>query len=183
MINNFDKFPRQFVSWEYYFVQILNRKISWSNNKNRCIKTYYIDTQEYLNKKVQEMIIIAQATSSRIYIYPVRRRYKDIAMWVMTLLFEYIKNNDFSWLPRILDSASGKSTWVERLWIVDVDDKESLQSTIDHIKSIRPHREPEYILETVKWWHIVTKPFDVSQYKLQREIKKNNPTLLFATTI
>jgi hypothetical protein len=68
----------------------------------------------------------------------------------MRLLLEYIQNDDYAGLPRVLDSASGKDNGVERLRVVDVDDKGKLQETIDHIKTLRPYRDPEYILETMK---------------------------------
>ena len=85
MINNFDRFPREFKNWEFYFIQLIKRAkdnpwvrwINW-NNHARCIKTYSIRTQEDLKKRKQEMIDIATVCNARIYIHPARRNEEEI---------------------------------------------------------------------------------------------------------
>lgn len=85
MVDNFDKFKREFKEWEFYFIQIIKRSkdnpwVKWINGNNhaRCIKEYSIYTAEDIEKRKQEMIDIATVCNARIYIHPARRRADDI---------------------------------------------------------------------------------------------------------
>lgn len=182
MINNFSKFPFEFVPGEFYFFQIINREKSSTNNKSRCIKSYFIRDQEHLDKKMEEMIKISEATNSRIYMHPSRRSERKISLELLTYTADCIKYNEIGRLWRWYETVCWRDHWVEKIRLVDVDTKDQsvVEETVKHIKSLRPFREPRIINKTVNGYHILYKGwFDSSQYKLWRDIHRNNPTLLF----
>lgn len=185
MINNFDKFIRDFVEWEFYFVQILDRsKASW-NNKTRCIKSYYVESAEYLAKKKEEMIRIAETTWCRIYAHPWRRNKKQIALKLLAYIADCISTETTNKIRRAYETVCGKHSSQKR-WIIDIDTKQDdiVIGTIEAIRECRPHIDPDHILETVNGFHLIyNKWFDVAQYntnwKYVWTIHKNNPTLLY----
>ena len=183
MVDNFGIFPREFVEWQFYFIQILDRNRSASNNKTRCVKSYFIESQDTLDKKKDEMIAIANATNSRIYIHPSRRDKNQIALELLSLVADCIRTNTNNKIWRAYESTCGRNSWVEKIWVVDVDTKDdvSLQDTIKHIELIRPNRKPRKVIPTVKWYHLLYQWwFDLSKYTAKRDVHKNNPTLLYA---
>ena len=196
MIDNFDKFIREFKKWEFYFIQIIKRAkdnpwvrwINW-NNHERCIKEYSIYTNEDLEKRKEEMITIANATNSRIYIHPARRSVEDIKKLMSLLIWEHIALGRH-WLSWLYRHACWFSKWTERLRIVDIDDIKGLHEKqvaaweiVLFINSLRPEWNKILLqLPTKNWWHLITKPFDLSEFKKEYpniDVHKNNPTLLY----
>jgi hypothetical protein len=183
MIDNFDKFPRERKEWEFYFVQILDRNRSASSNNGRCIKSYFIDSQEYLEKRKDDMIKLADCFSARIYIHPARRNKLNVWLDMLWYTADCIKTGSIERLRRAYETACWNNKWVQKIWIIDVDTKseESIYNTIEHIKTLQPYRMPYKVMETVNGYHILYEWwFDRSGYKLKRDIHTNNPTVLYA---
>ncbi len=181
MTNNFATFPFEWVPGEFYFFQIINREKSSTNNKARCIKSYFIRDQDHLDKKIPEMINIAETTNSRIYMHPSRRSERKIALELLTYTADCIKYNEIGRLWRWYETVCWRDHWVEKIWVVDVDTKDAIElwETVSHILNIRPYRQPRATIETVNWYHLLYKWwFDKSQFNLDRDIHMNNPTLL-----
>ena len=184
MINNFDTFPFERVEWEFYFFQLINRQKQWSNNKSRCIKSYFIRDQNHLVAKINEMKVIADTTGSRIYMHPARRSERLVSLDLLTYTADCIKHNEIGRLWRWYETACWRNHWTEKWRMVDVDTKDDvvLQEVIKHIESLKPYRTYEHINPTVSWYHILYKWwFDSSnyQYHQEHEIHKNNPTLMY----
>lgn len=185
IIDNFEAFGFDFVPWEFYYIQILNRDKSSGNNKTRCIKTYYVDTQEYFDKKKQEMIEIAKTTHSRVYVHPARRDKKRIALQMITYVAKCIEYEEIDRLRRWYETVCGRNQGTEKMWIIDIDTKDEslLQTAIEHIEAIQPFRKPYKILPTVHGYHLIYKGgFDRSSYKLEWDIHTNNPTVIYAVS-
>lgn len=197
MIDNFNKFKRNFKEWEFYFIQLIKRKkdnsdVSWINwnNHMRCIKDYSIYTEEQLNKYKQEMIDISEITNSRIYIHPARRSKEKISKEMLRLIVENVTDwkNNLSWIYR---SACWHKTYTEKLRIVDIDndiyemwEKDFIFKMENFINSLEPKWNKIHMkLQTLNWFHLITKPFNLLQFKevfrLNIDIHKNNPTLLY----
>lgn len=123
MINNFSTFPFEFVPGEFYFFQIINRQKSWTN-KARCIKSYFIRDQEHLDKKMEEMISIAETTNSRVYMHPSRRSKRKISLELLTYTADCIKYNEIGRLRRWYETVCWRDHWVEKIRLVDVDTKD-----------------------------------------------------------
>ena len=182
IINNFEKFP--FIRDEQaymYFFQILDRSKK-GNNKNRCVKSFYISSYESFLAKQEEMIILAEATDSRVYVHPARRDKNRISLELLSYVATRLAEaNDCNKMWRAYESVCGRNKWVERMWIVDVDTKDEfvVWDTIQHIDSIG-WGTPYFINETVNWFHLIyNKGFNRSKYSLSHQIHANNPTLIY----
>lgn len=191
VLNNFSKFPWDFVEWEFYFVQLLDRSKSGGNNKTRCVKSYHIDSQKYLDKKMEEMITIAKATNSRIYVHPARRSKQKVALELLSYIADTINTNTLDRVYRAFETATGRNTGTEKMWVLDFDsrDKNLLQQHVEAIKLCKPYIDPEYILETVSWYHVIYKggfnrieynKFTNKEWLTMFDIHTNNPCLLYA---
>ena len=184
MINNFDKFPFDFsLPWTFYFFQILDRNKNW-NNKNRCIKTYYINSAEYLEKKKEEMILLCDTMSARLYAHPARRDKSVIALELLAYVANrLVESNDCDKMWRAYESVCGRNKWIEKMWIVDVDTKDAffVWDVIQKIESIEPYVKPYFINETVNWYHLIyNRWFNLSKFNLWIDVHKNNPTILYS---
>ena len=185
MVNNFDTFPfdRSDPS-TFYFFQIINRrKQSW-NNKVRCIKSYFIDSKEYLDKKRDEMTAIADLMWCRVYVHPARRSKEQIWLRLIGYVADCVSTKTVEKLSRCYETVCWRSLWVEKRWIVDVDSKNELviEDTVEHIKTLRPFLKDEdiFINRTVNWYHVITKKwFDLSKFDLGWDVHKNNPTVIY----
>lgn len=186
-IDNFANFPfDRSDKWCFYFFQLLDRSKN-GNNKNRLVKSYYIDSQKTLEYRMEEMIKIADVTGARIYVHPARRNKRDIDLDLIAYVAQRLKeSNECDKMRRAYESVCGQNKWVEKRWIVDVDhkDKSTAITAMWYISSLRPKlsvQEDMFLNQTPNWRHIICKKwFDLSQYDLQRDIHKNNPTVIYA---
>jgi len=191
MIDNFKNFPWEFKKWEFYYVQIIERAKDnphkkWLNGWNSCrvLKSYSISSQSELNKRIPLIKEYCEKYKARCYIHPSRRSNIDIAHQMVIMLWEYLLKNNHN-LSRLFDSACWINTWVEKMWIIDIDKKDF--TFVDNIVntiidwSLNKKELKIYCLSTVNWFHIITTPFDVRILNgfNDFEIKKNNPTLLY----
>lgn len=182
-------FPWEFKSWEFYFIQVIERHKdnpdkSWLNGWNSCrvVKSFSIRNQDQLDKYRERIIEYSSTHNARVYIHPSRRSNNVIATMMIKMLSEYLLESKHS-LHRLYESACGTSKGVTKLWIIDCDwiNMDEVNLVCDHINSYNPWRSVEYVLPTVNGFHIITKPFDCIEFskKYSHEIHKNNPTLLY----
>ncbi len=149
------------------------------------MKTYYVDSAEYLEKKKPEMIKLAEATNSRVYVHPTRRSKERIALQFITYIAKCIEYEELDRMWRGYETVCGRNAGVEKMWIIDVDAKDEalLKNVIDRIKLIKPFREPYKVIPTVHGYHVIYKGgFDRSAYDLPWDIHTNNPTVIYAVT-
>lgn len=182
-VDNFDSFP---FDWSdpstFYYFQVLNRKKQSGNNKVRCIKSYFIDTKDFFDKKKEDMKLMADTFWCRVYVHPARRSKFKVGLELLAYVAECFNKDTLDRLWRSYETVAGRNQWVEKRWIVDVDSKDEdvLQDTFRHILGLRPHPDPRHVHPTVNGYHIIyDRGFDLSSYKLQWDVHKNNPTLLY----
>lgn len=190
MINNLDEFNRERKDGEFYFIQILLRKkdqpewtigLNW-NNSVRCLRTYYIDSPEKLEKYKNEMIDICDMFNARLYMHPARRSKLNVALKCIGLLGEYIMKNNLERVPNLYTTACGSIMGSEKIWVVDVDSKDDLLLSEVRlaIGNTRPNKLPLQTLETKNGYHILCNPFDLSSWGFSDiDVHKNNPTILY----
>ena len=154
----------------------------------RTIKTYCVDSVEYLEKRYDEIKQLCEMFKARAYIHVQKQNHKDVSLEMMMSLAERIKNGSHN-QKGLFDSVVGQLKTYEKRWIVDVDMKdEMVVHKIAHIiNSIKP--EGDKVISTIptkNGYHLITKRFDVLEFNkymsLQGdvpEIQKKNPTLLF----
>lgn len=190
----------------YYHLQILKRKKDCEehekarNNNARCLKTYYISSIEYLELRFSEIQKLCKNHNARAYINLNAKSFIKTGFQLNLLIADRMKNNQFEYMYRSYESVAGMSdvNIDEKRWIVDIDEKEILPSMLSHIEydcdpkstfegdflGFYTHFNSKLIsyIPTKSGWHIITKPFNVKQFKdkyPEVDIQKNNPTLLY----
>lgn len=193
MINNLDiiKPLLNFTDeGDFYMLYILKRKKDQpkderdNHKSSRTIKTYCIDSLDYLESKYEEIIQLSELFKARVYIHIQKQNHKDVALDMMMLLAERIKNGQHN-QNNLFESVVGKAKRMENKWIVDIDDKDEkeLAKTIAILDETRPEgNKVEAVIPTKSGYHLITKRFDVDMFRKsypQVDIQKKNPTLLY----
>jgi len=193
MINNLDIIkPLLNLTEEgdFYMLYILKRKKDQpederdNHQSSRTIKTYCIDSLEYLESKYEEIIQLSELFNARAYIHVQKQNHKDVALDMMILLAERIKNGQHD-QKNLFESVVGKVKRMENRWIVDIDDKDEkeLAKVISVVDETRPiGSKVEAVIPTKNGYHLITKRFDVEMFRNvfpHIEIQKKNPTLLY----
>lgn len=193
MINNLDiiKPLLNFIDeGDFYMLYILKRKKDQpkderdNHQSSRTIKTYCIDSLDYLESKYEEIIQLSELFKARVYIHIQKQNHKYVALDMMMLLAERIKNGQHN-QNNLFESVVGKSKRMESRWIVDIDDKDEkeLAKTIAILDETRPEgNKVEAVIPTKSGYHLITKRFDVDMFRKsypQVDIQRKNPTLLY----
>jgi phage regulator Rha-like protein len=85
----------------------------------------------------------------------------------------------------LFDSVVGQIKTEEKRWIIDIDtsDYHAVTEISKFITHLRPEgQKVEAVIPTKNGFHLITKRFDVMQFKNQFpdiDIQKKNPTLLY----
>ena len=193
MINNLDLIKPLLNFTEegdFYMLYILKRKKDQpederdNHQSSRTIKTYCIDSLEYLESKYDEIIQLSELFKARAYIHVQKQNHKDVALDMMILLAERIKNGQHN-QKNLFESVVGKVKRMENRWIVDIDDKDEkeLAKVISVVDETRPiGSKVEAVIPTKNGYHLITKRFDVEMSRKsypQLDIQRKNPTLLY----
>lgn len=193
MINNLDLIKPLLNFTEegdFYMLYILKRKKDQpederdNHQSSRTIKTYCIDSLEYLESKYDEIIQLSELFKARAYIHVQKQNHKDVALDMMILLAERIKNGQHN-QKNLFESVVGKVKRMENRWIVDIDDKDEneLAKVISVVDETRPiGSKVEAVIPTKNGYHLITKRFDVEMFRKsypQLDIQRKNPTLLY----
>jgi len=193
MINNLDLIKPLLNFTEegdFYMLYILKRKKDQpederdNHQSSRTIKTYCIDSLEYLESKYDEIIQLSELFKARAYIHVQKQNHKDVALDMMILLAERIKNGQHD-QKNLFESVVGKVKRMENRWIVDIDDKDEkeLAKVISVVDETRPiGSKVEAVIPTKNGYHLITKRFDVEMFRKsypQLDIQRKNPTLLY----
>lgn len=161
------------------------------------VKSYTIYTICDLDKYKQEIITICDALKVRAYISVNYKSHRQVALNVMVEIANYNLQDYFKSSRGLYDSVVAK--FVDRkkqLWIIDVDKDDSFGKSVDEltdlyiktIESCKPYKKIVAVIPTKSGKHIVTHPFDSSDFYLKIGdlvklgsdlIKKNDMTLLY----
>jgi len=209
MIDNF-KYIIPLLSFDsedqFYFVQILQRKkdgneIKGTNNSNRTIRTYRIDSIKKLQELKNEMIKFAIYFNARVGINLNKRSYEKAAFNTLKKIADQMSNKSFKNVKSAYDSVCGlHDSAVDKIWIIDVDEYESKpldRNKFEIIKALQ-HSQPYDVrkiladIPSKTGSHFITKPFNTIEFFTylfdnynrtlmheMPEIHKNNPTNLY----
>jgi hypothetical protein len=181
---NFDK------EGDFYMLYVFKRKKDQTTDKAnhqsvRTIKTYCVNSIEYLEKRYDEIIQLCEMFKARAYIHIQKQNHKDVALEMIPQIVKRIQSGQIN-QKHVFDSVVGQLKTYEKRWIVDIDTKDNkelleVQQWIDHC---RPHGEDKIVMmiPTKNGVHLITKRFDVIEFKKrypQIDIQKKNPTLLY----
>jgi hypothetical protein len=150
----------------------------------RTIKTYCVDSIEYLEKRYDEIKQLCEMFKARAYIHVQKQNHKDVSLEMMMSLAERIKNGQHI-QKGLFDSVVGQIKTNEKRWIVDLDtqDEDEVVRMTKVINITRPEGDKvKCIIPTKNGYHFITNRFDVLQFSNvypDVDIQKKNPTLLY----
>jgi hypothetical protein len=175
---------------DFYMLYVFKRKKDQPEGERdnhqsvRTIKTYCIESIEHLERRYEEIKQLCEMFKARAYIHVQKQNHFDVSLNMMVDLAQRIQNGQHN-QKGLFDSVVGQIKTKEKRWIIDVDDlKEAspmMMAYIDH--RCKPYGSKiEAIIPTKNGHHLITKKFDVMEFKKQYpkiDIQKKNPTLLY----
>jgi hypothetical protein len=175
---------------DFYMLYVLKRKKDQPEGERdnhqsvRTIKTYCIDSIEYLEKRYDEIIQLCEMFKARAYIHIQKQNHKDVSLDMMMALAQKIRDGQHN-QKNLFDSVVGQMKTYEKRWIVDLDttDENEVVRMTKVINVTRPEGDKvEAIIPTKNGYHFITKRFDVKMFENvypHVDIQKKNPTLLY----
>ena len=174
---------------DFYMLYVLKRNKDQTTDKSnhqsvRTIKSYCIDSIEYLEKRYDEIQQLCEMFKARAYIHIQKQNHKDVALEMIPQIVKRIQSGQIN-QKHVFDSVVGQLKTYEKRWIVDIDvrDREFVGEVWEFINSIRPEGPKiEVAIPTKSGYHLITKRFDVMEFQKRYseiDIQKKNPTLLY----
>ena len=175
---------------DFYMLYVLKRKKDQPEGERdnhqsvRTIKTYCIESVEYLEKRYDEIKQLCEMFKARAYIHVQKQNHKDVSLNMLATLAERIRDG-VNKQQGLFDSVVGQIKTYEKRWVVDVDikDLEFTEELIKFINGLRPEGSKcEVVIPTKNGYHLITKRFDVKTFSEKYpgiDIQRKNPTLLF----
>jgi len=175
---------------DFYMLYVFKRKKDQPEGERdnhqsvRTIKTYCVESIEYLEKRYDEIKQLCEMFKARAYIHVQKQNHKDVSLEMMIGLAEKIKNRQHN-QKHLFDSVVGQIKTHESRWIVDLDtqDEGEVVRITKVINIIRPEGDKiKCIIPTKNGYHFITDRFDAMAFKNvfpDVDIQKKNPTLLF----
>ena len=176
---------------DFYVIHIMRRQkdlpeLEKINSQSvRTIKSYTINSLEYLEKRYEEMKIMAEIFKARVYIQINKQSHENISFELLVALTHRLKNRQYN-QKGLFDSVVGKTKRKDLLWVVDVDTKDEtvLQDIEETILNCRPVERKKILakIPTKNGFHIISKKFEANVFKAiypNVEPKKSSLTLLY----
>lgn len=182
---------------DFYHCIILKRKKDQpegerENHQSRTIKTYCVDSIEYLDKRYDEIKLLCEMFNARAYIYVQKQNHSNVSLDMMVSLAERIKNGVKN-QKGLFDSVVEQVKTNEERWFIDVDDV-SIDDFIhnkyylemrEYINGLQLEMKKEQgmtFIKTKSGFHIITQPFNVIKFKQRYPevaVHNKNPTILY----
>jgi len=127
MVDNFQQIHKLLVfesADTFYHLQIIKRKKEHPEltSNSKIIKTYYVQSHEYLTMKEEEIKLLCQHHNARACINLNQRSFEKTAFQTLAKISNQIMNKDYKSVRKSYESVCGKhSSEVEKKWIIDVD--------------------------------------------------------------
>jgi hypothetical protein len=176
---------------DFYMLYVLKRKKDQPEGERdnhqsvRTIKTYCVESVEYLEKRYDEIKQLCEMFKARAYIHIQKQNHRDVSLNMMVALAQRIQDGNHK-QQGLFDSVVGQLKTYEKRWVVDIDtkDKSFVEDVATFINTkCRPVQDKIIsIIPTKNGYHLITDRFDVKTFKEmypELEIQKKNPTLLF----
>lgn len=176
---------------DFYMLYILKRKKDQPEGERdnhqsvRTIKTYCVESIEYLEKRYEEIKQLCEMFKARGYIHVQKQNHKDVSLNMLAILAERIRDG-VNKQQGLFDSVVGQIKTQEKRWIVDIDTKEKLfieeVATFINVKCDPIRDKINGIIPTKNGYHIISDKFNVMKFKEEYpgiDVVKKNPTLLY----
>lgn len=216
IVNNVEKIKEHIFSFlckedEFYMLQIIHRAKDGNTkyedpgkkSHEQVIRTYFISSPEYLDKKMPEIIDLCKQFNARALINLNKKSWKQVGLKSLELTAQALakEGKENKWWKSIkstVESACGQTGAVDgkKTWVIDIDSKdpEVFNKFVEIIHQCEPThiQKIELTVPTVHGYHLITQPFNKSRFKelfqlafpgiKDDPIKDNNPTILYAET-
>ena len=182
---------------DFYMLYVFKRKKDQPEEERdnhqsvRTIKSYCVNSIEYLEKRYDEIKLLCETFEARAYIHVTKQNHKDVAMNMITEIVSRIQSGQIN-QQHVFDSVVGQIKTQEKRWIIDIDTqsihiKNMMINIIDGVRPIDDGSKIEAIIPTKNGIHLITKRFDVMDFTKQLtergevvpDAQKKNPTLLY----
>ena len=142
-----------------------------SNEAQRLIRTYYIDSLDYFEKKIPAIKELCHSCNARAYIIPQVKDNFECLLNLGKKIFDTIQNKNYSVKPEHLIRQAyceyHKSR--KKVWILDLDDEEmygwKLEQVVELVKKwlkeAGKSEDDMYVVPTKHGHHIITSPFNL----------------------
>jgi hypothetical protein len=175
---------------DFYMLYVFKRKKDQPEGERdnhqsvRTIKTYCVESIEYLEKRYDEIKQLCEMFKARAYIHVQKQNHRDVSLNMMVALAQKIQDGNHK-QQGLFDSVVGQIKTLEKNWVVDIDLKDRLfcEEVAEFINTLKPEGDKiKTAIPTKNGYHLITKRFDVktfSEIYPEIQIQKKNPTLLF----
>ena len=183
---------------DFYMLYVFKRKKDQPEGERdnhqsvRTIKTYCVDSVEYLDKRYDEIKQLCEMFNARAYIHVQKQNHSDVSLDMMVSLAERIKNGVKN-QKGLFDSVVGQIKTNEKRWVIDIDNVSidgfshdkyyiSMREYINELQLEAGKEQGMTFIKTKSGFHIITQPFNVMKFKEKYpdvDIQKKNPTVLY----
>ncbi len=183
---------------DFYMLYVFKRKKDQPEGERdnhqsvRTIKTYCVESVEYLEKRYDEIKQLCEMFKARAYIHVQKQNHKDVSLNMMVALAQRIQDGNLK-QKGLFDSVVGQLKTHEKRWIIDIDNVStdsfgldgyyiSMREYINELQEEAGKDKRMTFVKTKSGFHIITQPFNVMKFKEKYpdiDIQKKNPTLLY----
>jgi len=175
---------------DFYMLYVFKRKKDQPEGERdnhqsvRTIKSYCVDSIEYLEKRYDEIKQLCEMFKARAYIHVQKQNHRDVSLNMMVALAQRIQDGNHK-QQGLFDSVVGQLKTYEKRWVVDIDvsDYHAAYEVTKFISTLKPEGpKVESVIPTKNGYHLITGKFDVKTFSEQYpdiDIQKKNPTLLY----
>lgn len=189
MIDNFNVIREHLdfidTKLDRYIIHILRRpkdltdemkNILGSNESQRLIRTYYVDSIEYFDRKIPAIKELCIANHARAYIIVQPKDNFECLLNLGENIFKTIRNKNYSVKPEHL-VRQAFCEWHKtrkKQWVIDLDEDDldamqgwTLEKAIDlvkrHLVAVGKDPNEMYVVDTKHGHHIITSPFNLQK--------------------
>jgi hypothetical protein len=182
---------------DFYMLYVFKRKKDQTTDKAyhqsvRTIKTYCIESVEYLESRYEEIKQLCEMFKARAYIQVQKQNHQDVSLEMMVALANKIRNGQLK-QQHLFDSVVGQVKTLEKRWIIDIDGisidgfahapfYQEMRRYISELQNETGKEVEMTFIPTRAGFHIIASPFNLQKFKERYpevEVHKKNPTLLF----
>jgi hypothetical protein len=175
---------------DFYMLYVLKRKKDQPEGERdnhqsvRTIKSYCVDSIEYLEKRYDEIKQLCEMFKARAYIHVQKQNHRDVSLNMMVALAQRIQDGNHK-QQGLFDSVVGQLKTYEKRWVVDIDvsDYHAVYEITKFISTLKPEGpKVESVIPTKNGYHLITNRFDVKTFSEKYpeiSVQKKNPTLLY----
>jgi hypothetical protein len=182
---------------DFYMLYILKRKKDQTTDKSnhqsvRTIKTYCVESVEYLEKRYEEIKELCEMFKARAYIHVQKQSHHDVSLNMLVALAERIGNGQHR-QQNLFDSVVGQLKTLEKRWIIDIDGisidgfahvpfYQEMRRYINELQNETGKEVEMTFIRTRAGFHIIASPFNLQKFKERYpevDVQKKNPTILY----